>query len=365
MNFLQEVKSLKRKAFTIRLKTPSERLVSLFSQHRTECFGLCFDDPIQQKPYILVMNAFGLVLPQYSNIPLEIFLKLKILEEIHLYELTDREAKIMLENFMSCEECKPELWLKRLCGRFWSIHHKEKNPFLHGLHLLKDKEIVNSFQPKRKIGEEDEVFKKDLLFLSDCWPFIYQLLMQNEFRFSLAIANEDSLIHLLGNGIHEGKIPYQELMSNKYKEILPSLEKNKTVIIEKTPCLSMDEICENFQQFYQEIEKRIHEGKPVEVHLNQLRNHINHLFQAHGKDLLDETKDKDVEEAVVILDKYEVERVQTRGGREFKIYEAKDFRVVEEDKEVLKEVLNYVDSIARPERPYEFVRASLAQKLSE
>lgn len=363
MNFTEKLKSISKKILMIRLKLVSERFVSLFSKQRMECVGLCFDDPITGETNITVMNAFGLIIPSFSHIPLELFLKSKVLEEAHLYEISNIEARDILSIFFSTEHSAPEIWIKRLCQRFWASKNKEKNPFLKIISFLENKKLEYTFKGK-KFKEECELQKKDIEFMIDVWPFIYALLMENEFRFALAIANEDSLVHIISGGIENGFILYDELLkSTKYKALLPKLAKNKIITLQVEPSKTMEEICSNYQIFISSIINSINKNEPVEIHFSKLIQHTNDLFQTSGYPLIQYSPEKENKASILIFNE-DTEKICLKNNKEIILYNYQsDFPEELKDEDSLREILFFIDSIATPEKPYENLRSVLVQHL--
>ena len=383
MEFLKEIGG-KRCLFTVRVRMVSERIVSLFSQYRTECIAMMYKDPISKKTRLILMNAFGLKLPLLSHISTETLLSSPFCDEINAYEIQTEESQYILERFHEAEECSPSLWLQRLCNRFWSVRNKDKNPFLQCLSKIKDKEALASYVGKKKdkMDSTHKVFIQDMKFLGEIWPSLCSLLMDNEFRFSVAMSNDQSFLHTIGRGIEEGKINYSSISSAKYKNVIPPLTENKAVVIQVSPCKPMDTVCYQLEQFYHDIEASIEKGKGVEFSLPRLRTHINDLLQCNGRDLLSppskgsgtgvrrEGREEETTHVLcnLIVGEEEKEERIIQGERSFTLYDSMDVSYFSSyydmQKEEVEEILRYVDGIAQPTKPYLQLRSALTEWLA-
>lgn len=412
--------SYEKKLLLLKLKITSEIILSVFSKYQCTCLGFIYIDPISQVEKIVVLNLLGLIIPYLSHIPLSHFLERGIVSEMQCYDISQRETIEIHNLLIQCENGRePEKWVKYFIQKYWLLRYKEKNPFLKIMALVEKKTVVRILKNDSNVdkaknldlkNEPDNELKgiltrsepkngyltrdwknepEDNILLKNIWPYISKLLFTEEYRFaSFSGLNEATLIDKLSESIFSSKIPYKELKASKhYKNILPSLEKNKAVILEVSPCQSIDTVCENFEILVQSIKDQVQENKPVEIHFNQWIDCINQLLKANGRDLIPPIQigknTNNVSANLIISNKLAVcsevgldsmskminvedQKIvlNDKNKKEYRIYNhMTDIPAL--SKEEREELLLFINAISSIQTPYQHIQSALVSSLAE
>ena len=364
-DILSKALEIRKGLFAIRLRLPSERIVSLFTKYRLDCFSLLYDNPRQGEPFVITVNAFGLILPEFSDISLRSFLQTHLIEEIYFYEMVTQDLKPVLGQLNTCPTKTVESWIRCMVGRSWA-----KETAFHFCHkIIAGKQASVSFLDKSSNGtkgkstrDNDILFQRDLRFLEQTWPSIQQLLLKNEFKFSIAIANEDSLVHYISNGIHEGVLDYKELRKTKYKDLLPETDHNQLISLQVEPGRPVNEVIRDMRNYVMEIAAMVENDLPVEIAFDRLTGLVNDLLSSAGEDPIELTIGGNT--PAVLTTNQSKEQISLQDGHIIRLYNGKNFEVDEDlTPEVCREILFYIDSMATPDRPYDMIRASLIRRI--
>lgn len=344
----------------VRLRCASERLVSLITHKPLDAIAVGYRTPLSPKMHFTLVNALGIRVAHMEEVDLEQLLTCPFLEWIEVFSVDTPMIQKFHRQVEGALKAEPKSWMKVLKERSW-----EKSVYKTLEKSLKGRKPL--FSSRFRIKDNSIPLQKDEAFLAKFWPYLYQMLLQDEFHLALPLASTQDPSYQVFLGLEKGVVDMKAL-TDIFPGI-PEIEGNRCVVFQHQPSKDINSIHERFGKTIEDVHERMKRSEPAYLPWDEILETYNELAVALGKPLLSHPERPEgapdgLDMHVLLTRSPPRIRVRMENGDVIAISphaeSFPDLTLAEK-----REILLHLDARANPEHPLEALRTHLTQSIAE